>query len=361
MLENAEVEADSADVESLRRRRCQGEDPDLRTLRQGAIELARNLAWMPGERASRPLRDRGRRLARAFEPLLRALESPAPQSLSTDFRWLYDNTRLLETELANVLETFNQPQAIPQVRASGGAVVPRVEAIAEGFIEAAALQFAEIGFTTYIKAFQEVTVLKLSELRTLIPALKLVLLEQVAARGHRLLEDPIASQGVDRLVRSLRDVGQTPWKDVIEPLILFDHILRQDPAGAYARMDYESRELCRTKLANIAEHSDCSEMEVASEALALARQGAKQANHDPRVTLRNSHVGCYLLAEGLPLLARKVGFHPPIAQRVQAFLRTHPDDCYLPGIAVLTFAIMSSVVLLVTNPNSSFGLVLIAI
>ena len=46
-------------------------------------------------------------------------------------------------------------------------------------------------FSAYVLAFQKITVLKMAELWMLIPAMKLVLLEQVAARGHRLAEGSI--------------------------------------------------------------------------------------------------------------------------------------------------------------------------
>src|ERR1700685_3895601 len=51
-------------------------------------------------------------------------------------------------------------------------------------------------------------------------------------RLSRLVADPAGSYGVDVCMRSLRDVGQACWKDVLEPLILFDRILREDPANA---------------------------------------------------------------------------------------------------------------------------------
>ena len=108
----------------------------------------------------------------------------------------------------------------------------------------------------------------------LIPALKLVLLERIVERGSQAIANPKQSYGVGVCVSSLRDVSQASWKDILEPLILHDHILRKDPAGAYARMDLESRDLYRNKIVEIAEYSDFSEMEVASEALALARRSA---------------------------------------------------------------------------------------
>ena len=73
-------------------------------------------------------------------------------------------------------------------------------------------------------------------------------------------------------MRSLREMGDAPWKEIIEPLIVFDQVLREDPAGAYPRMDFESRELYRKKIVDIAERCDFTEMAVAQEALAMAHE-----------------------------------------------------------------------------------------
>lgn len=359
MPERAHLNLTSAEAERLRQPPVAGA-PTLRALRVSAAELASNLAWLPGQQASRPFRKRCRSLSYALRRLLTALESSPPKTISDDFRWLHDNVRLFEAELEDTLETFGLPHKAPHVRAPNGTVIPRIAALAEDFVAVSAYQFGEAGFTCYVQAFQEVTVLKLKELWTLVPVLKLVLLEQIAARGCLLVKDPIGSYGIDTLVRSLRDVAQTSWKDVIEPLIVFDKILCQDPASAYARMDFDSRDLYRKKLVDIAEHSDCTEVEVAREALALARQAQRQMEEDPRVTQRRSHVGWFLLAEGTALLEQRVGFHPAIADRVRSFLRAHRDEVYLPGIAVLTFAIMLVVVLLLTDSRSSLGLILLA-
>ena len=79
------------------------------------------------------------------------------------------------------------------------------------------------------------------------------------------------------------------------------------------------------------------------------------------MTLRDSHIGSYLLAEGAAALKQRVGFHPSITQRLRTFLLHHPDEFYLPGIAALTFAIVTAVVLQLTPPSTSLGLVLLAI
>ncbi len=151
-------------------------------------------------------------------------------------------------------------------------------ALAAGYLAATGYDFSEKSLNAYVQAFQQSTALRLHELWALVPALKLVLLEEIAARGSKVTADPEGSYGVGVCVRSLRDISQTGWKDVLEPLILFDRILREDPAGAYPRMDFESRDLYRTELADIAQYSDLTEMEIAAKAVALA-QAAKQEKH----------------------------------------------------------------------------------
>jgi hypothetical protein len=334
--------------------------PDTPTLDSTARELARNLAWVPGEKKSHALRDRRRALSRVLKKLLAALASRSEKTASDDSRALHEAMFLLGAELQDAGATFRRTSDLPQVRTASGKIVPRIAAVAEDYLVTAAYRFNERSFTNYVHAFQEVAVLKMAELWTLIPVLKLVLLEQIAERGRLLLDDPNASYGLGDRIRSLRDIRETNWKVVTEPLILFDRILREDPAGAYSRMDYDSRDLYRRKLVEIADRSDCSESEVANEVLALARQAQRQPNNDPRAILRASHVGSYLLAEQAAVLERKVAFHPSIAQRFRAWLRRHPDEFYLPGIAALTLAIVAGVVFSVTSPATFLELILLS-
>jgi hypothetical protein len=125
-------------------------------------------------------------------------------------------------------------------------------------------------------------------------------------------------------------------------------------------MDFDSRDFYRAKVINLAEHSEFSEKQIALEALALARAAQRGTHPDPRISERCSHVGYYLVAEGASILEKRVRFRPPFEQRLQAFLRAHPDEFYLPGTAILAFAILSATLLLLTAPYSSPGLVLLA-
>jgi cyclic beta-1,2-glucan synthetase len=361
MPENTHVELASAEAEP---KLPPAEDTASETeiLRSKAAALATNLVWLPNERSSRTFFERSRTLAGSLGPLLRKLDGPLPKTLvSDDFRWLHGNARLLGTELHNVSEGLKRPKTVVHVRTNHGTIVPRTAALAEDFLAAVNHQFTEQALASYVEAFEEIAGLQLAELWALPAVLKLVLLEQLAARSPQLLQDPNSSPGVAVCMRSLREIGHTTWKDVLEPLVPFDRVLREDPAGAYPRMDFESRDLYRDKVAKIAKHADLTETEVAIVALALAREAQKKTFPDPRTGTRQAHIGYYLLAEGVPLLHQRVGYKAPFVQRMRSFMRAYPDEIYLSTIEVLMFALVVAILLPIFGVGSSLSLLLLSL
>ena len=337
------------------------ETPELDGLRSKARDLARSLGWLPKVRSSHFFAERAHLLGRRMDPVLRRLHAPLEEASASDkVQALRGSRILLSGEMQRFGNGAGLARGIPHVRTVRGDVVPRAFAVAKGLLTATHYQFDEAGFTAYIEGFQEETVLDLKELWVLVSALKLILLEEIASRATRLLASGEMSSDVETCIKSLREAGQTSWKEVIEPLILFDRVLRNDPAGVYSAMDFASRDLYRNQVVMLAQRSDCSEHEVAAAALGLAREASQQSFSDSRLAHRYTHVGYYLVADGLELLEQKIGFRPTFGQRVRNFLKRHPDELFLPAIAVLTVAIMSAILLLLTDPHSSPYLILLA-
>ncbi len=335
----------------------------LSALRLAGSQLAPQLGWLPGTPTSSIFAERCSRLRSSFKPVFAGIDAAfAFSPTSDDLRWLRDNVQLIFSELQSAGYELKPMKRLPHARDQHAVVMPRVLALAGAFLEAASDHFWGSGFIAFIQGFQEHTVLELREIATLAPALKLALLERIAERGNHLLKSDASAAGtVGVCIRSLRDVSQTSWKEVVEPLVLFDTILRQDPAGNYAAMDPESRNFYRDKLAKIARHSDLDEMEVAREVLTLARQANAKSYRDVRVKARYSHVGYYLIGEGKTLLAERVGYAPSFWPKLRLMLRRHPDEFFLPGIAILTFTIVTGTLLLLTSPTSSPELVLLSL
>jgi cyclic beta-1,2-glucan synthetase len=333
---------------------------ELDDVRAHAAELASNLTWVELQ-SSGFFTQRWKSLKASLQPLLAEFQASQDGAVSYELRWLLENARLLNATLQDTSELVKVKKT-PHVRTQGGATVPRVMAVAKGFLATVQYRFDDQTLATYLDALQETTFLKVEEVWALVLCLKLVLLEEVAVRASCLLQDPNGVYGVADCVRSLHRVGQTSWKGVLEPLILVDRVLREDPVGAYPTMDFDSRELYWNAVANIAAHSGRSEMDVAIEALSLARD-ASQADYNapPRMAARRSHVGYYLVGEGTPVLHRKVGFQPPFSQKLAGFLRRHPDAYYLLGIHLVTLLVMAAVLLAVVGSSAAPGPLLLAI
>ncbi|MGH9516090.1 MAG: glucoamylase family protein [Terriglobales bacterium] len=335
--------------------------PDFADLRRQAEELAGLLAWNPSVQRSAFFTVRWNAMAAVLRPVLeKVAKDGRSESETDDHRWLRENATLLWALLSNTQNAFKPLNRVPHVSTPRGITIPRAAAVAEAFLHAVDFQFSEDAFLAYLGAYQQSTVLKFSELWALIPSLELVLLEQTAVRGQKALENSESSQKVGVCVRSLRDISQLHWKEALDSQVGFEKVLREDPTGAYSRMDFDSRDLYRSRLVNIAENSDSTEMEVAQAALALARNAEKQDLGDPRQIQRQSHVGYYLIGPGQEQLHAKVGYRPPFGWRIRHFLRTHPDEFYLPGIEILTFGIMSAIVLLLTSTNTPPIMILFA-
>ncbi len=328
---------------------------ESRPIGSAAIEFAATLCWLPGTPSSDTFSRRCRKLEETFNTIFASVDAAfAKAPASEDLLWLRDNAQQLSSATRGVAAELGPLTHLPHVGTNGD-VIPRVLAITQAFLDETDTTFPENKFAEFCMAFEEITPLQFHEIGALVPALKLVLLEQIAARGSSLVKAPTnrPRQRVTPCIRRLENVIQASWTEVLEQLVPFDRILREDPTGAYAALDVETRNVYRERVARIAQRSDRTELEVAQEALTLARQAHEKKYRDPRIGLRESHIGFYLLAEGTELLCQKVGFHPAFAERFTKWLRRHPDEFLLFGIASLTFAIITGALWLLTPPTTS--------
>ena len=332
-----------------------------RPMHSAATELAASLGWIPGT-SSDTFAQRCQKLADSFNAIFKNVDAAfAKAPDSEDLLWLRDNAQLLRSATLGAANELGPLTDLPHVT-SKGEIVPRVLAITQAFFVETDFTFSENKFAEFCIAFEEITPLQFHEIGALVPSLKLVLLEQIAARGSALVKDPSLKPGkrVTICIRSLENVMQASWADVLEQLVPFDGILRQDPAGAYTALDVETRNVYRERVARIANRSDRTELQVAEKALALARQAHEKKYPDPRIGLRESHIGFYLLNEGYELLCQRVGFHPTFGERFRTRLRRHPDEFLLFGVSALTLAIIAGTLWLLTAATTSLVLVLLS-
>ena len=291
-----------------------------------------------------------------MEPLLTEVDFQLgpDERLPEDLQWMHDNVRLVRVSQNAAKEGAPSLRRVPHVRTPEKAVTPRVLAIAEDLLRALDYRYSDHAFRIYVEAFQTVTGLNMNELSLLVPALNLVALEEFTVRGEKVLKQPEEQQRISDLMGTLRELSEAPWKELLEPLIVFEAVLATDPAKAYARMDFQSREFYRHTMTHFAEHSDCSELEIAQLAVEMAVESTKHPAGDPRLAWRKSHVGYYLIGEGAKSLRVRAGVRLPWGERFQDFLRRHAEEFYLGGVEILTLVIVIAIMSPVFNAFNSF-------
>ena len=338
---------------------------ELRELRAYAEQAARSCAWVLGARRSH----RPRQLYRSIVSRLQALESDLyrlnTDAPSDDLKWLYDNFRLIRTDSQALRDSIRLLRRLPVVRTSSDEAIPRCIVLARSLLAATKFRLTEEVFAFYIDAVQETEPLRLTELWGILAAMKLVILEFMAERGRRAL-DAFMSEGVDaptfdigRLVTSLRLIGEIDWRPTLERLSVVHRVLDLDPAGVYPRMDFESRERYRRRVAKVASHSDLGEVEVATMAVTMAEEAIVERHAPEALRDRLRHVGYYLVdREGSNEFFRRIGYRPSVGAWIERFFYRYPDEIYIIGIEFISLITVVFLTLSVVKANGGWGVII---
>jgi hypothetical protein len=278
----------------------------------------------------------------ASAPVDTAKESPS--SFDIVVRELRSDFRLLKSAIASVTGKEQKIARLPRVVVAGKPDKIRLSAAADAYLSAVDGDLSTSSFQAFVRALQVHEPLTLDELWDFGSFIKLSLLESLldfAPVLERAPESVIAAPFSVRL-RSLRTAANADWTTLAEPLITFDSVLSQDPASAYSRMDFESRESYRQRVAFLARRSDSTELQVAQAALDLAREAEAKPSDDIRIQGRRRHVGYYLVDKGLPLLTDRVSFHAPVSWRLRQFVFKHAEDVYITAVYVCTALLIAA-------------------
>ena len=275
---------------------------------------------------------RGRRAGRIGDrrKALRAFIAHTAGGVEENAAWVLDNARLLQAAEKETRDFSFGLDQFPAAVDASGAETPRVVLLAREYLEAAGNRYREEDLSAFIQGFQDIAELTMGELWGLKPALQRELLE-------RLMNAQPSGWAV--LVTSLRVVSDTLWKDFFEAVNVVDTVLSRDPAGAYARMDFASRDAYRTVIADLAKHSAHTEREVAEGALAFCEK-AWAASDGSRAAVRRAHIGFYLIDKGLPALEAVVNYRPSRTARLSRAVLRFPTGFYLIGIELLSFFVV---------------------
>jgi hypothetical protein len=248
------------------------------------------------------------------------------------------NPRILRSAVTGVEPGPSERDLLPRVTLADHQDEPRVATLSAAYLPAIKGLPDAVTFTTFLRALQAHDPLTLKEIWNIPGYLRFCMLEAILTDAEEALRDHSdeADIRVQNLFSGFRDLGNIDWSSVLEPLIVFDATLRRDPTGAYSKMDFETRDLYRNRLAFLAHHSDCTELQVAERALDLAIRASHQPYKDPRIRERCSHIGYYLVNHGSSALAERINFHAPLSHRIRSAIRANADDVYITGIELIT-------------------------
>jgi cyclic beta-1,2-glucan synthetase len=150
----------------------------------------------------------------------------------------------------------------------------------------------------------------------------------------------VTQVSVANAVSSLRLCETLDWPAYVEAVSLVEQVLLRDPADAYARMDFLSRDEQRRAVESLAPTSGEGQLRVALKAIESARQCAEAGT----TADREAHVGYHLIDRGRSDLEADLAYRPGWTLWARRTLLRHGAGLYLGAIAVLTGAAVAAAV-----------------
>src|SRR6476620_8541195 len=161
---------------------------------------------------------------------------------------------------------------------------------------------------------------------------------EVMQQEHR--HQAVQQTALTNAINSCRRLAQIQWRELFQSTSWAESELAADPAGVYARMDFETRDRCRGAVEEIARWSNCSEQKSIDHALALAKAAEDEVAR---------HVGYYLIDAGRPVLEQATGVRLPLAERSRRWLLAHAAGAYFGSLLLFMAALVAAPLLFVAG------------
>ncbi|WP_376691162.1 GH36-type glycosyl hydrolase domain-containing protein [Wenzhouxiangella sp. EGI_FJ10409] len=312
-------------------------EPDDRSLERALHELARRPREQrsDGRHFQRELDRQRKRLARLYTDLDALLSGRRYASRGEE--WLLDNRHVIEEALAGVRRDLPKAyvRSLPGVESSGGQHEPAVQALAAILVAQGGQPVDPDWMERAIGIYQSGRSLSIGELWALPAFVILAEARHLVAAGETLIEQVREGQEeesglVERIasgVISLRTLSGHDWRESFERLSAVERLLRDEPAGAYADMDFESRDRYRRVVEELARGSRLAESDIVRRCISQARAAPADSRH--------AHVGYWLVGGGRPESERVIGYRPRLGRRLLDFAWRRPRLVYF----LLVFAL----------------------
>jgi len=330
-------------------------------LREDADALVRSWQALPSAVTYDALAKRLVELRARLSERLKVCRRIATTNELTPQLELLESSRMFQSAIPTDESMASTFRRLPHVRVASGDDLPQVVHLAMGYLASAKGIWSEESLAIYVDQVQRHHPLLLREIRLLPDSLKLAQLQFILDRADEAFAagemPPIERSPFSAPIHSLRRLSQAEWSEVLEAMIPFGIILREDPGGVFASMELETRSAYHQRVAELATYADASEVETAQTALELAQKAANSEEADPRLAVRKRHIGYYLFAEGRAELQHRIGYHPPAMERLRSFIRSHNEELYILGIFILGVLLITALILPLV-PRHEFWLVM---
>ncbi len=181
-------------------------------------------------------------------------------------------------------------------------------------------------------------------------------IEQVIHAEHQ--RQAATQVTVGNIITSMRLLSTLDWRDFFESVSLIEPLLGQDPAGAYLKMDFAARDRYRHVIERISKRTLADELAVARATVKLAARA--RVGEADEVVSPTSHVGYYLVDEGLPQLEAQFSYRPRSVERLRRYVLRHATSAYLGTLILLTGLILTVLVAALSLAGAGWLLLIIA-
>ena len=163
-------------------------------------------------------------------------------------------------------------------------------------------------------------------------------------------------------ITSIKEIQRINFLDIFEKINGVEEILKKDPANVYEKMDYKTKEYYRGKIKEISKKTKISEIYIARKMLELAQentndkeknlqlnqdnvqeQDSEQTETNKSKTTKKTHIGYYLIDNGINKLYEKLEYTNKKEKTPQA-----KTKIYITSIGVLTI-ILSAILSYILN------------
>ncbi len=113
---------------------------------------------------------------------------------------------------------------------------------------------------------------------------------------------------VGNCITSIKTLSRISMAEIFEQINGVEDILKQDPAGVYDKMDYETKVAYRNQIKEISQKTKISEIYISKKCLELSQKATEQKQQE---NIKRAHIGYYLLDVGRQsLLEQLTGKRP---------------------------------------------------